>query len=761
MSGYIKDAVTGETLIGAAVYIDTLGTGTVTNGYGFYSLTAPAGVYEVQFRFTGFEAVTHTIELTKDVRLSVDLQEAITQTGEVEVTDVAEDANVTSVEMSTMKLEMKTMLKMPALAGEVDIIRNIQLLPGVSTVGEGASGFNVRGGGVGENLVLLDEAPVYNSSHLFGFFSVFNPDAVKDVKLIKGGVPAQYGGRTSSILDVRMKEGSDRKFMATGGVGLIFSRLTLEVPIVKDKGSLVLAGRRSYADVLAGPFLTGNLQGTKFSFYDLTAKANYTLGKKDKVFLSGYFGRDVFDSEQFGFRWGNTTTTARWNHLFGSKLFSNLSLYYSNYDYSLGFSNGDNNEFNWDSRIINYGAKAETGWFLSGTNEISFGGEALLYQFEPGSTDGSSNGDIIENRVPSKYGLETSVFVSNKLSPTPKISLEYGLRFSHFSYIGKGTAYAFFDAEAPGVRREIDLANSELYGSGESIQNYSNLEPRFSIKYQLSTSSSLKASYTRMAQYIHLVSNTTASTPLDLWSPSTNNIEPMVADQLALGYFRNFAGNKYEFSTEGYYKDYRDVVEYVDGADLVLNEYLEGDLTSGIGRAYGIELYLKKKAGKLNGWISYTLARSERQVEGINNGDWFPTRFDQTHNLKTVVFYDLNKRWQFSTNFVVTSGTPATFPTDRIEVQGYIVPHNAFSRRNNYRIPTYHRLDIAATLQGKRNGERRWQSYWVFSIYNLYGRRNPFSVYFQANAINPVITEAVRYSIIGTVIPSVSYNFKF
>lgn len=761
LSGYIKDEATGETLIGATVYFPELEVGGVSNVYGFYSVTVPAGTHKVSFSFTGYEKAELEVDLQSDMTKNVDLAEVSEELSTVQVTGVAEDANVTALEMSTVSLDMKTMTRMPALAGEVDIIRNIQLLPGVSTVGEGASGFNVRGGGVGENLVLLDEAPVYNSAHLFGFFSVFNPDAVKDVKLVKGGVPAQYGGRTSSILDVRMKEGSDRKFTATGGVGLIFSRLTVEIPVVKNKGSVVLAGRRSYADILAGPFLNEDLRGTDFYFYDLTAKANYMLSKNDKIFVSGYFGRDVFAAEEFGFKWGNATATARWNHLFSPKLFSNLTAYYSNYDYSLRFADGDTDAFNWESRIINYGLKAEFGWFANSKNEVTYGGQALYFEFEPGSTSGLSDGEAIVSALPPKYAIESALFISNKQTINDRLSLEYGLRFSHFNYIGQGRAYEFLPAETPGERRFPDLTQTQEYDDWESIQTYANWEPRFAAKYQLNRSSSLKASYNRMAQYIHLVSNTTASTPLDVWTPSTNNIEPTVADQVALGYFRNFRSNTYEFSVEGYYKDYQNVVEYVDGADLLLNEFLEGDLVAGDGRAYGMEFYFKKKTGKFNGWVSYTIARSERQVDGINKGDWFPTRFDQAHNLKTVLFYDLNKRWQFSANFVFTTGTPATFPTDRMEVQGYIIPHNANNSRNNVRIPAYHRLDLAATLQGKRNEERRWQSYWVFSVYNVYGRRNPFSIYFQGNAQNPVQTEAIRYSIIGSLVPSVSYNFQF
>ncbi|MEL6864936.1 MAG: TonB-dependent receptor [Bacteroidota bacterium] len=765
LSGYIKDAANGETLIGASVFINELAAGGVSNAYGFYSVTVDAGTYTVEYSYLGYDKIVKTVELNANVKLDIELLEEAAQLEEVVVIAKSENANVSSMEMSTNKLDIQTIQKIPPLLGETDIIRSIQLLPGVSTVGEGATGFNVRGGSIDQNLVLLDEAPVYNSSHLFGFFSVFNPDAVKDVKLYKGGIPAQYGGRLSSILDVRMKEGNSKRFSGSGGVGLIFSRLNLEAPIIKDKASFIIAGRRSYADILARPFLSGDLSDSALNFYDLTLKTNYYINEKNRVFLSGYIGRDIFEfGEGAGFNWGNATATFRWNHLFSDRLFSNITAFYSNYDYELNFGDEDENRFDWDAKIINYSVKPELTYFVNTNNVITFGGQTTLYEFQPGNAIGVSEGESTDISLDQKYALESSLYIGNEQTINSSLSLLYGIRYSHFNYMGEGRAYEFGDA-ALGERRPV-VGEPQVFDQWESIQTYSNLEPRFSMRYEIDPRSSIKASYMRTVQYLHLISNTIAATPLDVWTPSTNNIEPQKADQFAIGYFRNLKDNTYETSVEIYYKDMQNQVDYIDGADLLLNEFLEGDILAGDGRAYGVELLIKKVKGKLNGWISYTLSRTERQIEGINNDEWFPARFDQTHNLSIIGFYDLNKRWTFSANFSLISGTPATFPTNRIELQGYAIPHNATNERNNFRIPAYHRLDLSATLNGKKKEGKRFENFWVFSIYNVYNRRNPFSIYFRNQENRPapdafVSTEAVRFSVIGNFIPSVSYNFKF
>jgi len=757
ISGYIRDASNGETLIGANVYLKELSTGTTTNEYGFYSISIPESQYSIEFSYLGYVTQRLELQLEENLKHDIELVPEGLELMEVVISAEAENKNVSDVEMSTNSLDIQTIEKMPTLLGEVEVLRSIQLLPGVSSVGEGASGFNVRGGSIDQNLVLLDEAPVYNSSHLFGFFSVFNPDAVKDVKLIKGGIPSRYGGRLSSILDVRMKEGNNKKFEMNGGIGAIFSRLSVEAPIVKDKGSFIVAGRRSYIDVLAAPFLSGDLSDSRLNFYDLTAKANYTLNDKNRLFLSGYFGRDNFGfGDQAGFNWGNSTLTLRWNHLFSEKLFSNFTLYASDYDYKINFGDEAANNFDWNARILNYSAKPEFTLFLNPKNLIRFGGQGIIYRFEPGNAVGTSEGESLDLSVDNKYAIEGGLFIENQVDVSSKLELNYGLRWSYFNYTGKGTSYELGDAPL-GTRRPV--TGIQTYDQWESIEQFNNFEPRMSLKYQLSDDKSIKASYNRMVQYIHLISNTTASTPVDIWTPSTNNLKPQIADQVALGYFQNFADNTYELTTEIYYKKYRNLLDYIDGADLLLNEFLDADLLDGKGRSYGLELMFKKSKGRFSGWASYTLARTERLVEGINNDEWYPSRYDQTHNLSFTTFYDLNDRWTFSSNFVMISGTPATFPTTRFEQQGYIVPYNVNETRNNVRIPLYHRLDISATLQGKKNPERRWQSEWVFSIYNLYSRRNPFSIYFRQG--ENTSTEAVRLSVIGNFVPSVSYNFKF
>ncbi len=757
ISGYIKDASNGETLIGANIFIKELASGVSSNEYGFYSISIPEGSYQLEYSYLGYQTVVRDVALTENITINVEFDPEDIQIEEIVIAAEAKDRNVSDLEMSANTMDIQTIQKMPTLLGEVEVLRSIQLLPGVSSVGEGASGFNVRGGSIDQNLVLLDEAPVYNSSHLFGFFSVFNPDAVKDIKLLKGGIPARYGGRLSSILDVRMKEGNNKKFAMNGGIGAIFSRLSIEAPIVKDKSSFIVAGRRSYIDILAKPFLNEELEDSALNFYDLTIKTNYKFSEKDRIYLSGYVGRDNFGfGDQAGFNWGNRTLTFRWNHLFSDRLFSNLTLYTSDYDYRINFGDEADNKFDWDASIINYSAKPEFSLFLSPTNLVRFGGQFIAYRFEPGNAIGVSEGEVLDISVDNKYALEGGLFFENEIDFNPNFSINYGLRWSYFNFTGKGLAYTFDDAP-PGTRRP--LVESTFFDQWESIKQHNNFEPRLSVKAQLNPSQSIKASYNRMAQYIHLISNTTASTPVDIWQPSTNNLRPQIADQLALGYFQNFQNNSYEFSTEVYYKKYTNLLDYIDGADILLNELLEGDLLDGIGRSYGVEFMLEKKEGPLTGWLSYTLARSERKIEGINNGEWYPSRFDQTHNLSITGFYELNDRWTFSSNFVLVSGTPTTFPTNRFLQQGFVIPHNAFESRNNVRIPVYHRLDISATLQGKKNKERRWQSEWVFSIYNVYSKRNPFSIFFRQKENRR--TEAVRLSVIGNFIPSVSYNFKF
>jgi hypothetical protein len=769
LSGYLKDSSNGEALIGATIYIKSLSTGATTNVYGFYSLTLDPGDYEVTFSYIGYAAQVKTVSLTGNVRLDLELIPEGTQLEEVVVSSDREEQGAKSLEMSVNRLDIKTITRIPAFLGEPDLIKSLQQLPGVSTVGEGASGFNVRGGSVGQNLILLDEATVYNSSHLLGFFSVFNPDAVKDVKLYKGAVPAQFGGRISSLLDVRMKEGNNKKHEVSGGIGTIFSRAAVEGPLFDGKGSFIVAGRRSYADILARPFVDILQDGAALNFYDLTGKANYNINDRNRIYLSGYTGRDkfFFDKNQ-GFSWGNNTGTVRWNKIFNDRLFANFSGIFSKYDYSLQFGENERDNFRWKSSVRNLTFKPSFSYFINANNELSFGAEANYYSFEPANAYGTSLGTRVDISLPEKFNLETALYLGNSQRLSETVSVEYGLRFSHFVGLGAGTQIIYRDTIPGESKKAIEEIS---FSRGEKMINYQNLEPRFSVKIQLTDQSSLKASYTRMAQYVHLISNTTASNPLDVWTPSTNNIKPELGDQYVIGYFRDFGKDKmFEFSLETYYRSTQNQIDYIDGANILINEFLEGDLLAGVGRAYGMEFYLQKKTGRFTGWVAYTLGRTELKVVGLNSDNWYPTRYDQTHNLKLSGFYDINKRWSASTNFTFVSGTPTTFYTSRYTQQGLLIPYDATNSRNNVRLPAYHRLDISFRLEGKtmrKNGNpRRNSDYWVFGVYNLYGRRNPFSIYFtqgseRVAAGSPINSEARQLAIIGTVIPSVSYNFKF
>lgn len=776
VSGYVKDSKNGEGLIGASIFVKELLTGATTNTYGFYSLTLPKGNYTLVISSLGYRKSIKDVKLEKEnVTLNVEVVEDGQELAEVVVKAKREDENVRAIEMSVNKVDMKTIKKIPALLGEVDLVRAIQLLPGVSTVGEGATGFNVRGGGVDQNLVLLDDAPVYNSSHLFGFFSIFNPDAVKDVKLIKGGIPAQYGGRAASILDVRMKEGNAKKLEINGGIGAIFSRLSIEAPIVKDKASFIVAARRSYIDILAKPFLTGNNAGSKFNFYDLTAKVNYNINQNNTVFLSGYFGRDVFGN-QFGFNWGNSTLSARWNHVFSSKLFLNSTAFYSNYDYLLDSdleNKRPNNAFKWTSNIENLSFKPDFTYYISPDNTLTFGGQILSYSFSPGSASASSNGTKVNLGSPNKEAVEYAAYVGDEWKVSSKLSLQYGIRFSKYDY--KSGEDVYYERKFVGVSDAFTSGYDLIAKSNDKtkiLQSYSNFEPRFNARLETGENSSLKLSYNRMTQYVHLLSNTAASTPLDVWTSSTNNIKPQIVDQFAVGYFKNIGDNTYETSVEVYYKDLQNQIDYADRANLFLNPLFEKDLIFGKGRAYGLELYAKKNKGKLTGWVSYTLARTERKVEGLSNGNWYPTRYDRTHTLNVVGQYELNPIWSFGANFAYISGVPYSLGKAQAYVENFPINITDNGVRGNVRIPSYNRLDISATKKNKKALFGKGESEWVFSVYNLYNKRNPFSIYTQPKDQTTTTTstndtqqliqqEAVRLSIIGSFVPSVTYNFKF
>lgn len=757
-SGFVKDSTSGESIKGAVVKNLSDGASVTTNNYGFFSLTLPSGRQSVRISAGDYEVVTLVRTVQSDEQISIFLLPTADEIDEVRIRAKRND-NVRAVDISTQSITGKVIKKIPAFLGEADVIKSIQLLPGVTTVGEGATGFNVRGGGIDQNLVLMDDAPVFNSAHLFGFFSIFNPDAVKDVQLIKGGIPAKYGGRLSSVLDVITKDGNNRDYQVNGGIGTIFSRLTFEGPVVKNKASFLVSGRRSYIDVLAKPLLNEDLEGSQFYFYDFTAKFNYDNGS-DKFFISSYIGDDLFfAANAFGVKWGNSTLSARWNHIFNDKLFSNLTYYYSRYRYNLEFNIGDDLSFDWQSYINNHSLKTDFTYYLDSKNEIGFGGSSTYYIFEPGTATAVNN--LGENTfgVPNKYAMENALYLSDDWTPNNRFTIRAGIRGSQFIYLGKSNVYTFSDPFTEGQRRFVDSVWQA--GNNEVIQQYLNLEPRLGFKYQWNRYSSIKGGYNRMVQNLHLISNTAASVPFDVWSPSTNNIKPELADQYTLGYFKNFSIGKQEFesSAEVYYKDMLNQVDYVDGANLLLNELLEGELINGIGRAYGLELYVKKATGDLTGWVSYTLSRSERKSPGISDNEWYPSRFDRLHNLYIVTQYRLNEKWDLAANFVFSSGTPTTFYTGQYNIQGYTIPDAGSNDRNNVRNPIYHRLDLSATYTKKKKG--KWESNWVFSVYNAYNRRNPFSIYFENNYQNTGINRAIQFSVIGSIVPAISYNFKW
>ncbi|MBA7520888.1 hypothetical protein ES705_12987 [subsurface metagenome] len=747
ISGYIRDVSSGEELIGATIYVQELKSGTASNIYGFYSLTLPNGSYTLHYSFVGYETNIQQVDLSSNKKINMELKERTTELKEVEVTAEKPEENVTSTEMSIVKLDIKKIKSLPVLFGEVDVLKTIQLMPGVMAAGEGEVGFYVRGGGPDQNLILLDEANVYNSSHLMGFFSVFNADAIKDVNLIKGGMPAQYGGRLSSVLDIKMKEGNSKKFGATGGIGLIASRLTLEGPIVKNKGSFIISGRRTYADLFLKLSSNEDMKNTRLYFYDLNLKTNYRFGEKDRVFLSGYFGRDVFKfSNTFGFDWGNATGTLRWNHLFSDKLFLNTSLIFSDFDYAFNID-FEGTEIKLISGIQDYNLKLDFNYFPSINHNVKFGINSIYHKFIPGEleTNDESFNDV---KLDKRHALEYAAYISDKQLITEKLSAEYGVRYSQFTLTGPGDIYKYDE--------EGGITDTTTYKSGELIKTYGGIEPRVIVTYMLNKRSSFKASYARTHQYLHMLSNTTSTSPTNLWVPSSTIVEPQIADQVALGYFRNFKENKYETSVEVYYKNLQNQIEYKNGADPFLNPIIESELYFGKGWSYGIELFIKKKYGELYGWLGYTLSGTNRKFDDIDDGKVFPARYDRTHDVSFVLSYDLNKKWKLSTVWVFATGNAVTFPVGKYEYDGKIF--SLYTERNQYRMPAYHRLDLSATYQGKKR--EKFQSSWNFSIYNVYARENAYMISFRQNEDNPEITEAVKLSLF-TIIPSVAYNFKF
>lgn len=765
LSGTITEIASNETLIGVTVAVPSLSTGVVTNEYGFYSITLPKGIYELQISSLGYQDIIQTIDLSFDQKINFQLLEDAEQLEEVVVTEDIERLNIRKPQMSVNSLSVETIKKIPVILGEADIIKSILLLPGVSNAGEGASGFNVRGGAVDQNLILLDEATIFNSSHLFGFFSVFNPDAIKDVKLFKGGIPSRYGGRVSSVLEIFQKEGNSKEFKVNGGIGAVASRLLAEGPIIKDKAAFLIGGRASYAHLFLPLF---DIDNTAY-FYDLNTKLNFKLNESNNIFISGYFGRDVFSiSESFVNTYGNAVLNFRWNHLFSDKLFSNLSLIYSDYYYGLKL---DFVGFKWNSGIQNFNLKYDFKHYLSNNFQVNYGINNIYYRFNPGKIEPSdSESGIIENQLIQKYANEFAVYVDVEQNITEKLSLQYGLRLSNFIRLGQDELNVYendhpvsFDPDLQ-IYKEADPIDVINPKRSEQLATYTNLEPRIALAYSLDPNNSIKASYTRLSQYLHLLSNTSSPTPLDVWTPSGPFVKPQLLDQYALGYFKNLKDGDYSLETEVFYKDIQNRIDYIDGANLIANDAIEQVILNGEARAYGFELLLRKNRDRFEGWLAYTLSKSEQKTPGrnasetgINSGSWYNTPYDKTHDVSLYVNYELNEKWSFNSNFVFQTGQPTNYPIGQFEFQNLAVPY--YGLRNKQRLPAYHRIDFSATLTPRKNKGRKLKAEWVFSIYNLYNRRNAASIGFSRNG-DTGVNEAVRTSIFGLV-PAATYNIKF
>lgn len=767
VSGTVYDDSNNETLIGVSIYIPELKTGTTTNEYGFYSLTIPKGKYTIQISYLGFLTVTEQITLTKNTTKNFNLNEETERLEEIVIQSDIEKLNVRTPQMSVNKLSSATIKKIPVVLGEADIIKSLLLLPGVTSAGEGASGFNVRGGAADQNLILLDEALVFNSSHLFGFFSVFNPDVIKDVKLYKGGIPAKFGGRLSSVLDIYQKEGNSKDFNVTGGIGLVSSRLLVEGPIEKEKSSFVVAGRASYAHLFLPLFNNDN----KAYFYDLNSKINYRFNDRNNVFLSTYFGKDIFGvNESFVNDYGNTVLNVRWNHLFSDKIFSNLSLIYSDYFYGLTL---DFVGFKWDSGITNFNLKYDFKHYLNEQFTFSYGINNIYSKFNPGEiVPNREDSGIQPEKLIDKYANEFAAYFSAEQKINDKLTLEYGIRFSNFSRLGQDELNNY-ENNNPIIYNEefkryesAEATGINTYDRSDVLASFQNFEPRFSLSYLINEESSVKMSYNRMVQYLHLLSNTSSPTPLDIWTPSGQFVKPQKLDQFAVGYFKTIKNGDYSIETEAFYKDIQNRIDYINGANLVANNEIETVILNGQARAYGLEVLVKKNEGDFTGWFAYTWSKSEQQTPGrtanepgINSGEWYSTPFDKTHDLSLNGSYELSKKWTFNANFLFQTGQPTNYPVGQYEVSGLNVPIYDDNRRNADRLPAYHRLDISATLTPEKNKNRTWQGEWVFGIYNVYGRQNAASINFRQNR-DTRRNEAVQTSIFGLV-PSVTYNFKF
>ncbi|MFD1096569.1 TonB-dependent receptor [Salegentibacter chungangensis] len=765
LNGTVTDKSSNETLIGVNILIPSLKTGVVTNEYGFYALKIPQGEYRVLVSYLGYETIERNVQVSQDTKLNFSLNETSENLDEVVISSDIEKLSIKKPEMSVNKLSINTIQKLPVIFGEVDIVKSLLLLPGVSNAGEGSSGFNVRGGAVDQNLILLDEATIFNSSHLFGLFSVFNPDAIKDLSLYKGGIPAKYGGRVSSVLDIYQRDGNSRKFKAKGGIGVISSRLLAEGPIVQDKGSFLVGGRSSYAHLFLK--LTDNENSAYF--YDLNTKLTYRLDESNKLLFSGYFGRDVFNiNKNFQNTYGNAVLNLRWNHVMTDDIFTNLSVIYSDYYYGLTL---DFVGFNWDSGIKNLNLKYDFNHYLNDDLNLKYGLHNTYYEFNPGEIEPiNEESGINYFKLTNKYALESAVYISAEHYITKNFSAEYGLRLSNFFRLGQNGLNTYQNGEALIYNEELDIySEAEPTGSrvdkrSEILKSFTNLEPRLALAYSFNDNESIKASYNRMAQYLHLISNTSSPTPLDVWAPSGPFIEPQLLDQYAIGYFRNLHQDKYSLEIEGFYKKIKNRIDYINGANLIANNAIEQIILPGKARAYGLELLFRKNEGRFTGWLAYTLSKSEQRTPGrtaretgINNGHWYNSNYDKPHDLSITASYQLNKKWQFNANFAYQTGLATTYPVGQYEYESITIP--VYGDRNSNRLPDYHRLDISANFVPKPNSGKRFKSSWNFGIYNVYNRNNAYSISFRENS-DTGINEAVRLSLFG-IIPSVTYNFEF
>ncbi|KAB1231266.1 TonB-dependent receptor [Chryseobacterium viscerum] len=748
VSGTVKDKKNGELLIGVSVKVSEDPTiNVVANEYGFYSLSLPEGKYTIIISNPGYKDFEQQITVDKNIKIDLPLiqQEEVSKAiDEVVISGIKKDKNLTSAQMGTETLSIKSIEKLPVLFGEKDVMKTIQLLPGIKSNGEGSSGFSVRGGATDQNLILLDEAPVYNASHLLGFFSTFNSDALKDASIIKGNSPAQYGGRLASVLDVKMKDGNNKDYNVNGGIGLISSRLSVEGPIQKEKSSFIVSGRRTYADL----FLKTNkdYKDNKLYFYDLNLKANYQINENNRIYLSGYFGRDVLGlGDTFNTDWGNTTATLRWNSIISSKLFSNTSFIYSNYDYKISLKN-DDTVFDLNSKIQDWNLKQDFTWFAGNKHSVRFGLQSIYHTLTPSSASGTTVSSFARNP---RYSWENAVYINDDYKATEKLTINYGLRLSMFSVLGGDT----FNTYENGV-----ITNSKFLEKGKFGKTYTNLEPRISANYRINEVSSVKGGYSRNTQNLHLLSNSNSGNPTDQWIGSSYTVKPEISDQISMGYSRNFNNNNYELNAEVYYKSMQNQIDFKNGAQIGFDtgSDVESELLFGKGRAYGLELIAKKKSGKLTGWISYTLSKTERKIDGINNNEWYNARMDKTHDLSIVATYQLNPKWSLSGLFVYSTGNAVTFPTGKYELNGQTIFQ--YSSRNADRMPSYHRMDVSATYEPSSN--KRFRGSWTFGIYNLYGRENAYTINFEDNPDRPGTTRAMQTSLFRWV-PNITYNFKF